>query len=137
MERRKIIKITKNYFNMQVFKNVTISKVTDGGVGKMPSHNLVVTDEKYENKKTVGSLWTKESTYGKFLSGKMNDPRSYTNKEGNEVALPGYVIVREDELAELMAKADNKHAVNDETAKKIFDKPLTPTEQINMDEIPF
>lgn len=88
---------------MKIWKNITVSKASDGGLeSKFPTHRLVVTDENYQNKVDVGSFWTRESNYGKFLSGKMGDARSYTNKEGVKVDVPGYVIVREDELNELL-----------------------------------
>ena len=76
---------------------ITVSKVQDSGEvnSKRPTHNLVASDEKFENKTIVGSFWTKESTYGKFLSGDMKKSRSFEGKDYD-----GYVIITEKEWDE-------------------------------------
>lgn len=123
---------------MKIWKNITVSKATDGGVeSKLPTHRLVVTDEKYQNKTDVGSFWTREGNYGKFLSGKMGDARSYTNKEGIKVNVPGYVIVREDELNELLALVGKSDMAS--TAEAKVRKDFVPDVTLdNIDsDIPF
>lgn len=76
---------------------ITVSKVQDQGEAnsKRPTHNLVASDDKFENKTIVGSFWTKESTYGKFLSGDMKKSRSFEGKDYD-----GYVIITEKEWNE-------------------------------------
>lgn len=88
---------------MQIYKNITISKINDDASTdpKKPSHNLTVSDKDYQNKINVGRLWTKESQYGKFLSGKMSD-----FYQGKEKAFDGYVIVSEQELEKVLKLAE-------------------------------
>ncbi len=88
---------------------ITVSKVQDSGEvnSKRPTHNLVASDDKFENKTIVGSFWTKESTYGKFLSGDMKKSRSFEGKEYD-----GYVIITEKEWNEYQSlKGGNTPAV--------------------------
>lgn len=87
------------------WKNINVSKLNDDAKksDKSPSHNLVVTDGNYQNKQTVGKLWTKESQYGKFLSGKMSD-----FYQGQDKAFDGFCIVNERELDDLIAKLSAK-----------------------------
>ena len=87
------------------WKNITVSKLSDDAKksDKSPSHNLVITDASYQNKQTAGKLWTKESTYGKFLSGKMSDTQTY-----NEKVYEGFCIVNEKELDDLISKLSAK-----------------------------
>ena len=121
---------------MQIYKNITVAKATDGGLeSKLPTHRLVVTDEKFQNKKDVGAFWTKEGNYGKFLSGKMGNARNYTNKEGASVDIPGYVIVREDELnALLQSQSGETLADIAETKEKMS---FTPNVSETPEDIPF
>lgn len=91
------------------YKNITVSKISDheGTVNK-PTHSLSISEydkftKKSKNKKTVGSLWTKDGVYGKFLSGLMSDKRTYKTPEGEEKFFEGYCIVSEKELDELEA----------------------------------
>lgn len=78
---------------MKKYKQVTISKISDhGGSEKTPTHSIVVRND--EEKVTVGKLWTKTSTYGKFLSGLMSN--EYKNPAGQ--VYHGFVIVDEQEL---------------------------------------
>lgn len=79
-------------------QNITITKISDhGGTEKTPTHAIVLLDEKHQNKKTVGKLWTKTSEYGKYLSGQMQD--EFTNNEGR--VFDGYVIITKAEYKEL------------------------------------
>ena len=49
---------------------ISLKKLTDTPEvdGKMPSHAIVASDDKYENKTQVGKLWLKSGQYGNFLS---------------------------------------------------------------------
>lgn len=117
------------------YKNITVSKASDGGAeSKLPTHRLVVSNENYEHKKDVGSFWTKEGSWGKFLSGKMGDARSYVNKEGQTVEVPGYVIVREDELDALIAKVQPSLADIAEAKER---KDFVPNVNEDLSDIPF
>jgi len=130
-----------------MWKNITISKIKDVKSEKSPTHELVVTDEDFKNKKTVGKLWTREGQFGKFLSGKMNDKYSLMKDDGKNIELDGYVIISETELEKLKAPQptevnDNKaylESVNQRTADIIYpdSKPLSQEEQDSLSEIPF
>lgn len=76
---------------------ISVAKVQDSGEvnSKRPTHNLTAADDKFENKTIVGSFWTKEGAYGKFLSGEMKKSRSFEGKEYD-----GYVIITEKEWNE-------------------------------------
>lgn len=90
------------------FTKITVSKVQDSGEvnSKRPTHNLVASDDKFENKTIVGSFWTKESTYGKFLSGDMKKPRTHDGKYYD-----GYVIITEKEWDEYQALKNGGQSV--------------------------
>jgi hypothetical protein len=105
---------------------ITIQKLTDVPApdSKKPTHNLVAADEKFENKTTVASLWTKESQYGKFLSGEMKKNRSYEGKDYD-----GYVIITENEWEEYQSLKNNN---------KVKSSGFDPsTGEVNTDEIDF
>lgn len=76
---------------------ITLNKLVDTPVvgDKKPSHNLVASDENYQNKTSVGSFWFKSGTNGNFLSGEMKKPRVHEGKEYD-----GYVIITEKEWNE-------------------------------------
>lgn len=121
---------------MKIYKNITVSKISDGGVGTAPSHTLIVTDADFKNKEYVAKLWTKEGTYGKFLSGKMQEKGQYTSKEGKVIEVKGYVIVREDELNALLGK-DNETG---EVVPKFTDeqkKEMTVDDIAMLDDVAF
>lgn len=82
-----------------IFTKLSIQKLQDSGEadGKKPSHSLVASDDKYENKTMVGKLWTKTGTYGKFLSGQLDSNRTYEGKE-----YKGYVLITRDEYDSLI-----------------------------------
>lgn len=86
------------------YKNIAVGKISDhAGTGKTPTHSLTVSEADFKGKKTVGSLWTKDGNYGKFLSGLMSKERTYKTPEGEEKFFEGYCIVSEKELDELEA----------------------------------
>lgn len=76
---------------------ITLNKLVDTPVAgdKKPSHNLVASDERYENKTSVGSFWLKQGQNGNFLSGELKKSRTYEGKEYD-----GYVIITEKEWNE-------------------------------------
>lgn len=120
------------YTNMiKRYKNISIAKISDhGGTANTPTHAIVVSDDKYQNKKTVGKLWTKTSTNGKFLAGVMANP--YVGKSkvtGLDVDYTGWCIVAEDELNELMAIVNGKRLLTSPEPKV--------EEEINLGDIPF
>lgn len=80
------------------YKNISIQKISDhGGQAKTPTHRIVVAEDDYKNKQGVGKLWTKESQYGKFLSGQLD--KNWTTQDGKEFS--GYSIVSDEALDEL------------------------------------
>ena len=86
------------------YKNITISKVKEEHLGdKKPTHYIKAGVKGSEDKQIiVGKLWTKESQYGKFLSGMMSD--FYQN---NDKAFEGFVIVNEQELDKLLSQKND------------------------------
>lgn len=78
--------------------NITLNKIVDTPVAgdKNPSHRLVASDEKYENKTTIGSMWLKSGQNGNFLSGSLSKTR--TGTDGKEYQ--GYVLITEKEWNE-------------------------------------
>lgn len=91
-----------NHSKTMLYKNLTITKISDhGGTEKTPTHALVVTDEKFQNKKTVGKLWTKTGEYGKFLTGSMSD--DFTKTDGTFFS--GYRIISLEEYNQLTGGA--------------------------------
>ena len=108
---------------------ITVSKVQDSGEvnSKRPTHNLVASDEKFENKTIVGSFWTKESTYGKFLSGDMKKSRSFEGKDYD-----GYVIITEKEWDEYQTlKNGNDTVFNTPTEGKGYDGTVANVNEID------
>lgn len=85
-----------------MLKNISIAKRYEVKAVTHPTHDIVASDEKYENKVTVGSLWTrvaqsKDGQDYKFLSGTLQKSRTHEGKEYD-----GYVIITEKEYAEYM-----------------------------------
>lgn len=120
---------------MKIWKNIAVAKASDGGLeSKLPTHRLTAVDENYQHRIDVGSFWTKEGAYGKFLSGVMNSNKTYKDKDGNDVAVVGYVIVREDELNELINGKQSTLADIGEVKEKV---DFTPNVNEIIDEIPF
>lgn len=103
---------------------ITLNKLTDTPVpgDKKPSHNLVASDEKYENKAIAGSLWLKKGPTGNFLSGEMKKAR--TADDGK--TYDGYVIITEREWNEYQSLKNNTVDVGGYTG-----------EVANVDEINF
>lgn len=127
------------------YKNITIQKISDhGGTEQSPTHALVVRDSNYQNKVTVGKLWTKESQYGKFLSGLMENEREYENKDKQTVKVFGYCIVKDDYLDELEAIAEKYQKLVKESEQLLDSKKeeerlanITVDENGNHSDIPF
>ena len=78
--------------------NISIAKRKEVKAPTHPTHDLVASDEKYENKVTVGSLWTRVSQEGnKFLSGALSKTRTGTDGK----VYKGYVLISQEEYEEL------------------------------------
>lgn len=106
---------------------ISIQKLTDVPEpgSKKPTHNLIGANKndkgEYVDKTTIGSFWTRESQYGKFLSGEMKKARSHEGKDYD-----GYVIITEKEWDEYQAlKASNT------TEGKGYDGSVTDTTEID------
>lgn len=87
-----------------MLKNITINKRFEVKAPTHPTHDLVASDEKYENKVIVGSLWTrvaqdKQGNDYKFLSGTLSKTR--TGTDGKEYE--GYVVITEKEYTEYLS----------------------------------
>lgn len=82
-----------------MLKNITIYKRKEVTSTTQPTHDLVASDEKFENKTTVGAMWTKVTDEGnKFLSGSLSKNRTGTDGK----VYKGYVLISEDEYNELL-----------------------------------
>lgn len=110
---------------MQLTK-LSIQKIQDSGEvnGKMPSHRLVASDENYGNKTVIGSLWTKDGQYGKFLSGELQKER--TGQDGK--VFDGYIILSTKEYKELLSKVVEPRG---------YDGKIDTGEAKDIDSIPF
>lgn len=76
---------------------ISISKRKEIKSDKQPTHDIIASDDKYENKTVVGSLWTRTTQDGnRFLSGQLDVKRSHEGK-----SYPGYVIISSDEYERL------------------------------------
>jgi len=94
-----------------IFTNISLSKLVDTPVvgDKMPSHAIVASDDKYENKTTVGKLWMKEYNGTKYLSGGLNkENRKYQKKDGTQGEEKEYVVISRDDYNELVASKSNQ-----------------------------
>lgn len=81
-------------------KNIVLHKKKEVKVATHPSHDIIASDENYQNKKTVGAAWTRiaQDENGndyKFLSGTLSKTRTHEGKEYD-----GYVIITEKEFDE-------------------------------------
>jgi len=142
---------------MQKYKNITISKISDhGGEEKTPTHAIVATNDQYQQKKTVGKLWTRKGEMGKFLSGTMSS--EYKSPADGKV-FDGYVVVSETELNELIEKASRAPVLtkeeseayhnryqqpdagvqkaNEKTAEQLFNGPLSAEDEEALANMPF
>lgn len=112
-----------------MLKNFTIFKRKEVKMATHPTHDLVASDEKYENKVKVGSIWTRtakgdDGTDYKFLSGSLSNER---NHEGT--FYEGYVLITEKEYREL------KGVTNHETVKTSrYDVTVG---EVKTDDVPF
>lgn len=84
---------------------------------KLPSHAIIASDDKYQNKTQIGKLWLKAGDYGPYLSGEL--AKDYTNDAG--VKYNGYVIITLKEYAALKGTPEVK----------------ADTGEVNIDDIPF
>lgn len=87
-----------------IFTNISLKKLVDTPIAgdKMPSHAIVASDDKYENKTTIGKMWLKEYDGAKYLSGGLNKTnRKFQKKDGAEGEEKGYVIISLDEYNSL------------------------------------
>jgi len=83
-----------------MLKNITINKRKEVKAATHPTHDLVASDENYQNKVIVGAMWTRvaKDDLGneyKFLSGTLSKTRSHEGKEYD-----GYVLITEKEYNE-------------------------------------
>lgn len=115
-----------------MLKNISIQKRSIVKAVTHPTHDIVASDEKYENKTNVGSLWTKvaqtkDGVDYKFLSGGLSKTRTHEGKEYD-----GYVIITEKEWNEYQALKLQRNA----SAVKVssFDPS---TGEVNIEDIPF
>lgn len=84
-----------------MLKNFSLFKRTEVKAPTHPTHDIIFSDEKYENKVTAGSAWTrvaqdKQGNDYKFLSGTLSKTR--TGTDGKEYQ--GYVLITEKEWNE-------------------------------------
>lgn len=89
-----------------IFTNISLKKLVDTPVAgdKMPSHAIIASDDKYENKTTIGKCWLKEYDGSKYLSGSLNkENRKYQKKDGTEGQELAYVIISRDEYNKLVS----------------------------------
>jgi len=94
--------------NKTIYKNISIGKLQDKGEvnSKRPTHSITVADEKFENKQTAGDLWTREGTFGKFLSGGLRQTKEYKDKDGNTQTQKGWSIISDEYLDFLLDEGD-------------------------------
>jgi uncharacterized protein (DUF736 family) len=93
-----------------MLRNITIHKRKEVKTANQPTHDLVASDEKYENKTIVGAMWTRVTEEGnKFLSGTLSKPRTHEGKEYD-----GYVIITEKEYNELKSPTVEPQGYNGE-----------------------
>lgn len=115
-----------------MLKNISIAKRFEVKAVTHPTHDIIASDEKYENKVTVGSLWTrvaqdKNGADYKFLSGTLSKTR--TGTDGKEYQ--GYVLITEKEWNEYQ---ELKNAVNKAIPVSSFDPS---TGEVAVEDIPF
>lgn len=83
-----------------MLKNITINKRKEVKAATHPTHDLVASDENYQNKVVIGAMWTRVATTEsgeqyKFLSGTLSKSRTHEGKEYD-----GYVLITEKEWNE-------------------------------------
>lgn len=110
-----------------MLKNISIAKRSVVKAVTHPTHDIVASDEKYENKVTVGSLWTrvaqdKQGNDYKFLSGTLS-------KQNGEY--DGYVIITEKEWNEYQTLKNGN-------VKPIQENSFDPSKgEVAVEDIPF
>lgn len=90
-----------------MLKNITLNKRSIVKAPTHPTHDIVASDENYQNKTIIGSMWTrvaqKDGVDYKFLSGTLSKSRTHEGKDYD-----GYVIITEKEWNEYQSlKASN------------------------------
>jgi hypothetical protein len=96
---------------MKKYKSFSVFKRKEVKSDKAPGYDVLASsqnpDGTYEKSINIGGVWLKEGKDGnKFFSGKLSDKREYTNNEGTEVTVPGFVIVNEQELDKVLKLAE-------------------------------
>lgn len=86
-----------------ILTKITLNKIPETTVGTKPTHRMIASDDKYENKTIIGSLWIKVGPDGnKFLSGGLNkENRTFKKLDGTEGIEKAYVIITLDEYKRL------------------------------------
>jgi len=93
---------------------------------KLPTHSISMKiGEEYV---TIGGCWTKESTNGKFLSGKLAD--AWVNSNDNSKSRDGFCIVRTSDLDKL------ENGIKEELEDHTAIDPAT-NQDLNSGESPF
>ena len=92
-----------------MLKNITINKRKEVKAATYPTHDIVASDENYQNKAIVGAMWTRvaKDEMGndyKFLSGTFSKTRIHEGKEYD-----GYVLITE--RAERISKVKKRSKV--------------------------
>ena len=112
-----------------MLKNITINKRKEVKAATHPTHDLVASDENYQNKVIIGAMWTRVARTEsgeeyKFLSGTLSKTRTHEGKEYD-----GYVLITEKEWNEYQ-KLKNE-------VKLPEVKVDIPDGSANIDDIPF
>lgn len=89
-----------------IYKNISLFRKNDEDLktlinSKNPSHSISISDEKYGNRKIVGSSWLKQTEKGMFYSGGLD--KGYKKQDGTEI--DEYVIISRKYLNELLSMA--------------------------------
>lgn len=115
------------------YKNFTIFKAKPSENEKLPTHAISMKiGEEYVN---VGGCWTKDSTNGKYLSGKLADAWVSTNDD--KKARKGYAMVCEDDLNQLERQLERLAGKPVEQTKSEPVIDIVDGREINLDDLPF
>lgn len=117
-----------------MLKNITIAKKKEVKAATHPTHDIVASDEKYENKTEVGAMWTRVTTDNegnqyKFLSGTLSKERKGTDGKDYD----GYVLITEKDYREYQ----NLKLQNQATVDKMVEPREDTGEVANIEDIPF
>lgn len=106
-----------------MLKNIITVKRKEVKAATHPTHDLIASDENYENKVNVGAMWTaiakdNEGNDYKFLSGKLSKSRTHEGKDYD-----GYVIITEKEYKEYISlKKEDPVVYEDDGSVKDYSK---------------